>query len=369
MAQTPRLARRTLIAAACAGLAGAGGPRAAESDITALLEAQVKAAQGGIANVAGVIDSGGRRVIAAGRLDQSDARGPDGDTVFEMGSVAKVFTALLLADMAQRGEVAFKDPVLFYLPVRFAARCLIGITLGHLAGYVSGLAEMPDNLRSADPANPFADYDVDRLYAHLAAFNRVSAPGEEYGYSNVAFGLLAHALCRRTEKSYDDLIVERICKPLDLPSTRAILTPALRARLAPGHDFLLRRTPPWTVGPALIGAGGLYSTANDMLTFLAACTGDSALRPAFDMLIAARHATDAENTQVGAGWFVTRAGSDEVVWKDGNTVGHTSFIGYVPRARAAAVVLANAASGPAVRLVGQHLLSPAFPAPRFAGQQ
>ena len=93
-----------------------------------------------------------------------------------MGSVARVFTALLLADMALRGEVTFSDPVSFYLPPTLAAPSLAGIALGHPARYVSGLAEMPDNLRPADPANPFADYGVEQLHAHLAAFNHTHDP-------------------------------------------------------------------------------------------------------------------------------------------------------------------------------------------------
>ena len=361
----PRLARRTFLAAA---VASAAGVRAAAPDLAALLEAQVTAAQGGIANVAGVIGNGGRHVAAAGRFDRDDARAPDGDTVFEMGSVAKVFTALLLADMAQRGELNADDPVSFYLP-NLAAPSLKGVTLSHLAGYFSGFAEMPDNLKPADRANPLADFSLTQLYAHLAAFNRVVPSGEEYGYSNVAFGLLAHALSRRADMSYDDLVVARICTPLGLTDTRATLTKALRERIAPGHDFLLRRTPVWTLGPALAGSGGLYSTANDMLTFLAACTDDSPLRPALAMLVAKPHATDAKGIQVGAGWFITHEGGNQVVWKDGNTVGHSSFIGYAPREGTAAVVLANAASGLAVRMMGQHLLNPAVAAPRFTGQR
>lgn len=147
--------------------------------------------------VAGVIDAGGRHVLARGRSAKNGPE-PDGDTVFEIGSITKVFTSLLLADMAERGEVKLDDPVAKYLPAAAKAPNRDGreITLLDLSMQVSGLPRMPDQFRPADPANPYLDYDAQQLYGFLGRHKLTRAPGEKYEYSNVGAALLGHALAR-----------------------------------------------------------------------------------------------------------------------------------------------------------------------------
>jgi serine-type D-Ala-D-Ala carboxypeptidase/endopeptidase len=289
----------------------------------------------------------------------------DGDTVFEIGSITKVFTALLLADMVERGQVALDDPVAKYLPtampggVSLAMHDSKPITLLDLATYTSGLPNMPDNFAPKDPANPHANYTVAQLYGFLNGFVPRFDPGTHYEYANLGFGLLGHALALRAGRSYEDLVIERICAPLGLDSTRITLSALMRGRLVQGHDSGLDPVPNWDL-PTLAGAGALRSTANDLFMFLEACLGlhDTPLAPAFArMLTVRRHAWS--QMEVAFGWFVASGHDDTIVCKDGETGGYSSFIGYSTKSRLASIVLSNANNLNSD--LGFHLINPAYP--------
>ena len=146
--------------------------------------------------VVGVIEPNGRRVVAYGHLANGDPRTVDGDTIFEIGSVSKVFTSLLLADMVNRNEVALDDPAAKYLPddVTLPERSGKAITLLDLSTHSSGLPPLPTNLKPKDPRNPYAGYTVDDLYQFLSGYTLPRDPGSEFEYSNLGAGLLGHLL-------------------------------------------------------------------------------------------------------------------------------------------------------------------------------
>jgi serine-type D-Ala-D-Ala carboxypeptidase/endopeptidase len=239
---------------------------ASESDIRQILADRIDQQRRGVGIVVGLITPEGRKVIAHGGLDQGDPRMLGGDTVFEIGSVGKVFTALLLADMVRRGEVALADPVARYLPpqVHLPERSGRAITLQDLATHHSGLPRLPTNFAPRDPANPYADYTLDRLYQFLSDYQLTRDAGAQYQYSNLGYGLLGHALARRAGLDYEALVLARIAAPLGLASTRVALSPQLKARLAIGHNERLEPVPNWE-DTTLAGAGSLLSSVNDLL--------------------------------------------------------------------------------------------------------
>ncbi|MGC1520781.1 MAG: serine hydrolase, partial [Steroidobacteraceae bacterium] len=161
----------------------------------------------------GVIDAKGRRIVAYGSLEKADKRPLDGDTVFEIGSITKVFTSLLLADMVQRGEVKLDDPIAKYLPAsaKVPERNGHSITLVDLATHTSALPRMPANFRPKDPANPYADYTDEQLYAFLSSYELIRDVGAKYEYSNLGFGLLGQGLAHRAGTDYETLVETRIC--------------------------------------------------------------------------------------------------------------------------------------------------------------
>src|SRR5262249_33330175 len=157
------------------------------------------------------------------------------DTVYEIGSVTKTFTATLLARAVLSGRVTLDTPVARLLPgFKIPSRGGKGITLGHLATNRSGLPPLPSNLLGQDPHNPYADYDAAKLKAFLAEYELPRDPGAAYEYSNLGFGLLGFALAQFERTTYDTLAETEILKPLGMGMSGTTLTQAMRERLASG---------------------------------------------------------------------------------------------------------------------------------------
>ena len=257
--------------------------------------------------VVGVIEPSGRRVVAYGNLAKGDPRTLDGDTIFEIGSITKVFTSLLLADMVNRKEVTLDDPAAKCLPesVKMPERSGKSITLHDLSTHSSGLPRLPSNLKPKDLRNPYADYSVDDLYQFLSGYTLPRDPGSELEYSNLGAGLLGHLLACRAGTDYESLIRIRITQPLGMPDTGITLSSSMKQRMATGHTAMLAPAANWDL-PTLAGAGALRSSANDMLTFLEAFLGykESPLAPAMKaMLEVRRPAGKAKARSVWGGLF------------------------------------------------------------------
>lgn len=361
--------KRTLLAAAVVVVVHRGSPLAqappvvSDAEIRHILIERVDVQRQTVGVVAGRLEGTTRRIVAHGALAKGDSRRLDGDTVFEIGSITKVFTALLLADAVVRGEVALTDPVSRFLPasVTMPARGR-AITLQDLATHTSGLPRLPTNMMPADATNPYADYGVDRLYAFLSGYALPRDAGASYEYSNLGGGLLGHALAHRAGTTYDALVETRITRPLRMTSTRIVLSPEHRERLAAGHGPTLEAAANWDL-PTLAGAGALRSTANDMLTFLAAAMGvtPSPLAKAFATMTSSSRPTGTPNLQIALGWHILSANGGTIVWHNGGTGGYRSFIGFDPGRGVGAVALSNAGTPAGVDDIGRHLIDRRLP--------
>ncbi len=360
-------ARHVALFLAGLSLAGATafGQIPSDAEIHKILANRLGSEDLGVGIVIGVIDAGGRRVVAYGSLAKNDNRRLDGNTVFEIGSVTKVFTSLLLMDMARRGEVALTDPVAKFLPagVKTPERNNRKITLADLSTQSSGLPQLIPNLTPKDPDNPFADYSVQELYDLLSTYQLTRDIGSRYEYSNLGVGLLGHALTLRAGMSYEALVRSRICDLLGLADTRATLTPQMQARLAVGHNATLAQTPNWDLPAVLAGAGALRSTANDMLTFLAANLGyvKTPLAQAMADQMSIRKPADSPDMQIAYGWHVQTKDGNSILWHNGGTGGYRSYLGYDPKAGAGVVVLTNFSNDAGVDDIGRHLLNASYP--------
>jgi CubicO group peptidase (beta-lactamase class C family) len=338
-------------------------------EIREILVKRIDQEQQAVGIVVGVIEPNGRRVVAYGNLANGDARTLDGDTIFEIGSVTKVFTSLLLADMVNRKEVALDDPAAKYLPehVKMPERSGKSITLHDLSTHTSGLPRLPSNMKMKDPRNPYADYSVDDLYQFLSGYELPRDPGSdlkgsEFEYSNLGGGLLGHLLAYRAGTDYETLIKTRITRPLGMPDTGIALSSSMTQRMATGHTAMLEPTANWDL-PTLAGAGALRSSANDMLTFLEAFLGykESPLAPAMKAMLDVRRPTGQGKGAIGLGWIIMSPHDREIAAHDGGTGGFRSWVGYDPKERIGVVVLSNASTLIGGFDIGLHLLDQKWP--------
>ena len=303
----------------------------------------------GVGLVAASLEPDGTVVTAAAGKPGLDALPLDGDSVFEIGSITKVFTSVLLADLVERGEVTLDTPVQRLMPpdVKVPRRNGREITLVDLATHMSGLPRLPNNMAPANPLDPYADYGAERLYAFLNSYELTRDIGATFEYSNLGAGLLGHALERGAGKPYKTLVEERILRPLGMTHTSFTPDAWMQAHLAKGHNAVGKPVPGWDIG-VLAGAGGLRSTAHDMVKFaranLAAPNGP--LGKVLARTHERRQDAGRPDMSIGLGWIIRSAAGRDVLWHNGGTGGYRTWLGLDMRAKRAVVVLANSQHGP-----------------------
>jgi D-alanyl-D-alanine-carboxypeptidase/D-alanyl-D-alanine-endopeptidase len=331
------------VRALCLAAAVLAVPMTAQEDpLRAALVNRIDVGRRGTGAVIGRLGPDGRRAFTVyGRL-AADGPTPGADTIFEIGSITKVFTALVLADMVERGEVTFETPVSQLLPgVAVPSRNGRAITLADLTTHTSGLPRLPTNLDATSLENPYARYRAADLYAFLAGHALSRDPGAHWEYSNLGAGLLGHALSMKAGVSYEELLRRRVLTPLAMADTTITIAPGQRARMATAHDGEGRPVAWWDFD-ALAGAGGVRSTAADMLTFAAAAMGgDTPLEAAFARMTALRRPTGQAMTKQLAGWIAMPAADVELLAHDGGTAGFRSALMIDVAGKRAAVAWIN----------------------------
>ena len=243
-------------------------------DIRAFLEQRVEVEKKDAGMVVGLVDEQGSSIVSCGKMEDGASPQINGNTLFEIGSITKTFTALLLQDMIERGGMKLDDPVARYLPKTAKVPTCNGreMTLLHLATHTSGLPRNPGNLDPKRADDPLAEYTAEKLYACLSGFKLTRHPGAKFEYSNLGSGLLGHVIALKAGTDYESLVAERICRPLKMEGTRITLAPELKASFATAHNQFGYAISNLDF-QSLAGCGGLRSTADDLLKYVAANTG------------------------------------------------------------------------------------------------
>ncbi len=295
----------------------------------------------------GIIQPGNSSAITAhaGGLSTAKAVPPDDRTLYEIGSITKVFTALLLADAVVRGEVTLDTPIARLLPADVALPDNAGerITLLMLATHTSGLPRIPAEISAINFTNPYAAYDESDLWKTLRRVKLDFEPGTKAGYSNLAAGLLGTLLARNAGTTYEQLLLTRIAQPLGMTDT--VLTPSeeQRTRFAPAFTSAGLPWSHWEF-QSLAGAGGIRSTTADMMRFAAAmlhpADTPAPLAKAIE-LAWERQSLTATFVPGGQalGWML--AGDGKTRWHNGMTGGFHSALFINRELGAASLLLAN----------------------------
>jgi CubicO group peptidase (beta-lactamase class C family) len=294
----------------------------------------------------GVVKNGVRRVFTYGTARP--------DSIFEIGSLSKTFTGLILSQMVLQGKVKFDEPVRELLPPGTVAKPAgPEITLLDLATQHSGLPRLPDNFHPVDSQNPYADYHAANLYEFLSAHGVAKLANTSFLYSNLGFGLLGQALSDRAGVSYPALLKEEVKDPLGLKDTTVSLSLAQQRRFIQGHDAEHHPAHPWDLD-ALAGAGAIRSTAGDMLTYVQANLDPSKITPVagtpgaatLSAALAQDHTLRADalpGMRIALAWlYLTDEGT---YWHNGGTGGFSSYAFFNPKGGYAAVVLVNTSPG------------------------
>lgn len=320
----------------------------------------------------GAIADGQTHSVHLGKTgkDQSTA---DDQTVYEIGSISKVFTGVMLADAVRRSVVKLDQPAGELLPENVVMPSHQGdpITLLDLATHRSGLPRLPSNLTELFESNPYAKYTSTRAYEFLNAHPLRRAPGEAYEYSNFGTSLLGHLLCVESGKDYDELLRQTITGPLKMNSTGVELTEAMTSVLATPHAASKLPTNTWEFAD-MPGAGGIRSTTADMLRFAAANLDppdnepDNEIGESLELAWKQHQTGDSSSLAMGLGWHIARDGKTR--WHNGATGGYRSMLMINRDLRIAVVVLGNTAC-PDIDALAERIIQSLATAGSFGGAE
>lgn len=296
--------------------------------------------------VVGYVSPAGRAVYGFGRRGEGRyANAPDGRTLYEIGSITKTFTGLLLAQAVMAGKLRDTDAIRLSLPPGTIGKesPLFWVSHLDLATHTSGLPEAPTNMPSNDPQNPMAGYSTGLLLRYLAEARLIAPIGQNFYYSNVGAALSGYLLARLAGKDYERLAVDSICSPLGMFDTRVTLSDDQASRMTHGHDAAGKVVPNWVV-TGLEGAGALRSTADDLLTYAAANLGltNTPLLPAARLAhLARKHVASIPALSIGYFWNIMNFGGKEFVLHAGRSGGYFALVLMSPADLSGVVLLCD----------------------------
>jgi CubicO group peptidase (beta-lactamase class C family) len=294
----------------------------------------------------GVLKDGKLYFYGYGETGRGNKQIPGEHTLFEIGSLTKTFTSILLADAVNSGRVKLDDPINLYLPDSIPPLLYEGvpITLKTLSNHSSGIPRMPSNFHSSDESDPYMDYSQNDLFSFYRNFRPIRKPGEKYEYSNLAAGTLGVILERVYKTNYERLFISTICKPLHMDETREFLKQGDSIRFARGYNEEGVYAAPWNF-IALAGAGGIRSTSSDLMKYAMANLGDAPGQLAKDIDLTHIVTFTEGKTKVGLGWHYIKPGMEDLIFHNGQTGGYHTYLSINSRRKFALVILSNCAKG------------------------
>jgi serine-type D-Ala-D-Ala carboxypeptidase/endopeptidase len=301
--------------------------------------------------VVGAITPNYRAIVGYGSKTFGKQEVPDGETVFEIGSLTKVFTGLILALEVEKRKISLSDAADKFLPASASVPDWRGkkFSIEDLATHHSGLPFYPVGSKGplTDDEWRQGAFTETQLFAFLKATKLLFSPGEKYEYSNFGYGLLGYILARVEKMNLADLFLKEISLPMGLQDTRIKMDPSQTKRLATGYDQRSGRipSPPYDTG-VLGGSGLLHSTAADLLSFENALMNPSSDRLGKAVKLMETPRTSGVNGSIGLGLEMTEHHTPRLgnfFYHAGGTQGYSSFMGFSKEKHAGIIILCNCA--------------------------
>lgn len=304
----------------------------------------------------GILKNGNTVFYHYGETRKGTGNLPSNRSIYEIGSISKSFTGILLAKAIEEQKVKADDDIRKYLPesCKHLAYQNTPVTLVQLANHTAGIPRLPANLTDQKDFNekdPYRHYTKALLISYLSKLKLKAMPGTASDYSNTGMALLGVILADVYGKSYEALVKEKITEPLRMTHTFENVPDAEIPAFCTGYDGQGNETSYWHLGD-IPACGGLRSTPEDMMLYLQANLEEK------DAAIRLSHATTFQSgkyNSLGMAWHKQQSLSgDELIWHNGGTYGFSSFMGFMKAKNCGVVVLSN--SGNNVDAVGISIL-------------
>jgi serine-type D-Ala-D-Ala carboxypeptidase/endopeptidase len=285
-----------------------------------------------------------------GSLSTEQPQPPTGATLYEIGSISKVFTGILLADAVETGRVKLDQPIGSLMTELQTSNKEVGesILLRHLATHSSGLPRMPDNINPANPVDPYQDYGRDLMVQFMSTVKPTAKPEQKVEYSNLAAGMLGQLLADQAGADYETLLKNRLTSPLQMHATSITLSDDQKKLFAPPHNADCMPDHPWHF-QAMAGAGAIRSSTADMLRFMQmnlvppqGTADEQAVSKAIELAWKEQLPSKDGSFAMGLGWHIARDGSAR--WHNGQTGGFHSMMLLDRRFNIGVVLLCNTAT-------------------------
>lgn len=265
----------------------------------------------------------------------------DSSTIFEIGSISKLFTSLLLAEEVEGKSLQLQQPISSFLPST-AHPSFASITFEQLASHSSGLPRLADNFwsRVNEPENPYRDYSEADLNNYISQYSLKQAPGQHYAYSNFGAGLLGNIIVNMHHTSYEALIKEKICSPFGMKETFVKLDP--KGKFSTPHAGG-KPSRYWDFQDATAGQGAIKSDLSDMTRFLQynLYPEQSPFPSALQLMQEIHFSDPSQNKHTGLGWHIGSFNGQKYLEHNGATGGFRSYIGMIPGKKLGIVILSN----------------------------
>ncbi len=335
------------------------------SRLAAIVTEQVQRSfeqQGYIGVVVGAIAKDEEVLLGFGARRLGESQPPDADTVFEIGSITKTFTGILLAQKIESEELELNDRIAELLPQGWSlAESAREVTLRHCTTHTSGIPRLPANLvsffgafRHVFGGDPYRDYSEEQFRDALATVELDFEPGTDRNYSNFAVGLLGFVLATQGETDYEKLLTRELCQPLGMHRTvitgdkwlRDKMPEKYRSALKLGPVTCALKSAEWQIPNHLAGAGAIRSTGRDMMTFLKANMGiistplDAAIQRSHQELF-----QEYPGKAMGMNWIRSYEDniSQNIIWHNGGTGGFRTYLGFTEDHQFGVFALSNTA--------------------------